>query len=93
LQTDREELNGNMKTNQATVHVTIEETRLAIEAAKWKFHLQLEELEARVEQRRRTGACSNASQPPNFDGTTSLAVFRRQFEIVAEHNFWTHQEI
>jgi hypothetical protein len=28
-------------------------------------------------------------QIPKFDGSTSWAVFRRYFEIIAEHNGWT----
>jgi hypothetical protein len=87
---DRKELNANMKPNQATVHATIEETRLAIETAKREFQSQLEEVEARVERTRRT--CASAAQLPKFDGTTSCAVFRRQFETVKEHNCWTPQE-
>jgi hypothetical protein len=78
-ETDRKELNANMKPNQATVHATIEETCLAIEAAKREFQSQLEEVEARVEWRRQTGACASAALQPKFDGTTSWAVFRRQF--------------
>jgi hypothetical protein len=34
----------DMKTNQATVHATVEETRLAIEAAKSEYQSQLEEV-------------------------------------------------
>ncbi|KAJ4438192.1 hypothetical protein ANN_14131 [Periplaneta americana] len=29
---------------------------------------------------------------PKFDGTTSWAIFRRQFEAIAEHNGWTPAE-
>jgi hypothetical protein len=92
VETDRKELNANMKTNQAMVHAAIEETRLTIEAAKCEFQSQLEEVDARIERRRRTGACASAAQPPKFDGTTSWALFRRQFETVAEHNCWAPQE-
>jgi hypothetical protein len=33
-----------------------------------------------------------AAKPTKFDGTTSWAMFRCQFETVGEHNCWTHQE-
>jgi hypothetical protein len=54
----------------------------------------LKEVGARAERGRGTGTGVGAAKPPKFDGTTctSWAVFRRQFEAVAEHNFWTHQE-
>jgi hypothetical protein len=31
------------------------------------------------------------AQPPTFDGITTWSVFRRQFEVVAEHNKWSDQ--
>ncbi|KAJ4449439.1 hypothetical protein ANN_00838 [Periplaneta americana] len=31
-------------------------------------------------------------KPPKFDGTISWAIFRRQFEAIAEHNGWTLAE-
>jgi hypothetical protein len=31
-------------------------------------------------------------QAPTFNGNTSWAVFRRQFETVAEHSHWSDQE-
>jgi hypothetical protein len=68
---------GKGRNRQKTIecqHETIEETRLAIEASKRKFQSQLKE----VERIRRT--CASAAQPSKFDGTTSRAVFRRQFE-------------
>jgi hypothetical protein len=52
----------------------------------------LEEITAEAECGRGTGACASTAQPSKFDGTTSWAVFQRQFETVTEHNCWTHQE-
>lgn len=37
------------------------------------------------------GACASRAQTPIFDGT-SCAVFRSQFETVAEHNHWSPQK-
>jgi hypothetical protein len=53
---------------------------------------KVEEIEAGAERRRGTGTSVGSGKPPKFDGTTSGAVFRRRFEIVAEHNCWTRQE-
>jgi arsenate reductase-like glutaredoxin family protein len=72
-------------TKQGTMEAKMEATRL-------EFQSQLEQVMARSERGRGTGACVNAAQPPKFDGTTSWAVFRRQFESVAEHNCSTRQE-
>jgi hypothetical protein len=33
-----------------------------------------------------------SAKPPKFDGIAAWTVFWRKFEIVAEHNCWTHQE-
>jgi hypothetical protein len=52
----------------------------------------LKEAEARTEQGRGTGIDAGAAKPLKVDGTISWAVFRRQFEAVAEHNCWTRQE-
>jgi hypothetical protein len=34
----------------------------------------------------------SAAQPPTFNGNTSWSVFRRQFEIIADHNQWSDRE-
>jgi hypothetical protein len=41
---------------------------------------------AEVERGRGIGTGAGAMKPPMIDGTTSWAVFRRQFETAAEHN-------
>jgi hypothetical protein len=55
------------------------------------FQTRLEEVEDRAEsgswERIRTKIC--AAQPRKFDGSTSCAVFRRQFKSVKQHNYWT----
>jgi hypothetical protein len=35
---------------------------------------------------------ASASPPPTYNGTTSWSVFRRQSEIVAEHNSWSKRD-
>jgi hypothetical protein len=57
-----------------------------------KFHSQLEGVKAVVEQGSRPTVSTNAAQPPTFNGNTSWSAFRRQFEIVAEHNQWSDRE-
>jgi hypothetical protein len=63
-----------------------------VEATRREIQSQFEEVVARADKRRGTGACKNESQPPKFDGTTLWAVFRRQFETVADNICWTRQE-
>jgi hypothetical protein len=44
----------------------------------------------RAQKRNRNGR--GYGEAPNFYGTTTWAVFRRQFETVEGHNCWTHLE-
>jgi hypothetical protein len=62
------------------------------EATRRELQSQLEAVVTRAEREGEPGACARTAQRPTFDGNTSWAVFRRQFETVAEHNYWTHQE-
>jgi hypothetical protein len=69
----------------------IEATRQDLEATQRDFETQLAAL---VDRRRRAGggnAGANVDKvkPPKFDGSTSWAVFHRQFEAAAIHNDWT----
>lgn len=52
----------------------------------------MEVVEARAECRRGPKVSTSTAQPITFDGTTSWAMFRRQFETIAEHNHWMHQK-
>jgi hypothetical protein len=64
------------------------QTAKALIQATWhEFQMQLKEVEARAECGRGTG--SGLAKPPKFDGTTSWAMFQRQFETVAKHSCWT----
>jgi hypothetical protein len=56
--------------------------------------VRMAEVEARVELGvcGRTGSDAGWAKPPKFDGSTSWAMFRCQFQTVAEHNHWTPRE-
>jgi hypothetical protein len=56
--------------------------------------VRIAEVEARVELGvgGRTGNDAGRAKPPKFDGSTSWAMFRRQFETLADHNHWTPRE-
>jgi gas vesicle protein len=58
------------------------------------LEVRMAEVEARVELGvgGRTGNDAGRAKPPKFDGSTSWAMFRRQFETVADHNRWMPQE-
>jgi hypothetical protein len=50
--------------------------------------------DAEAESCWRAGTGIGVAQPPEFDGSSSWAVFRRQFETVAQaqYNGWTARE-
>jgi hypothetical protein len=56
---------------------------------KREFQALLEAVKAGAERGSGIGGGASKVQPSKFDGTASWAVFRRQFETVAEHNGWT----
>jgi hypothetical protein len=76
--------------SHVALRATIKETRSAIEATKREFQARLEAIEARTEHGRGPGVCAYTVQPTTFDGATSWAVFRLQFETVAERTHWSH---
>jgi hypothetical protein len=57
-----------------------------------ELQARLEAVETRTERENTPAVGAIAALPPSFNGTTSLSVFRRQFEIVAEHNRWSNRE-
>jgi hypothetical protein len=69
----------------------VHETRSETEAPQREFQSRLEVAVATAGRESGPGACASTAQPPIFDGTTSWAVFRRQFESVVEHNLWSSQ--
>jgi hypothetical protein len=62
------------------------------ETARRDFQTQLKEVETGAQCGRCTGNGAGAAKPPNFDGTTSWAMFRPQFGTAEDHNCWTRQE-
>jgi hypothetical protein len=57
-----------------------------------KSQCQPEEVKAVAQPGSRPTVGTNAAQPTAFNGNTSWSAFRRQFEIVAEHNQWSDRE-
>jgi hypothetical protein len=76
----------------AKTHGTFNETRSQIQANKRELQARLEAVESRAELGRAQGVGTSTYQPPSFIGNTSWAVFRRQFETVAEHNRRSEKE-
>jgi hypothetical protein len=77
--------------NQAT-QATRKESLANIEAARCEFLSHLEDVETWAENGRGIQNSVREVEPPIFPGTSSWTVFRRQFDIVLEYNFWTHQK-
>jgi hypothetical protein len=61
------------------LQVEIQTMKAVTEATRHEFQTQLTEVDARAEHER-------AVKPLKFNRTTSWAVFRRQFETIAQHN-------
>jgi hypothetical protein len=61
---------------------------------KTELETRIAKVEARAELGvgSRIGNDARRAKPPKFDGSTSWAMFRRQFETVADHNCWTSWE-
>jgi predicted nucleic acid-binding Zn-ribbon protein len=76
----------------AKIHGSFNETRTQIEAIERESQARLEAVQARAELEGAQGVGTSTVQPPTFNGNTSCAVFRRQFETVAEHNRLSDQE-
>jgi hypothetical protein len=68
-------------------------TKSLIDTAPRGLEVKMAEVEALVERGRGKGTGAGAAKLPEFNGTTSWAVFRRQPETVAEYNCWTRLEI
>jgi hypothetical protein len=59
---------------------------------KHELQARLEAIVTRTQRGNTQAVGSSAAAPPTFNGTTSWSVFRRQFEIVAEHNRLSNRE-
>jgi hypothetical protein len=60
-------------------------TKTLTDTMRRGLEAKMPEVEAQAE-RGSAGTGADGVKPPKFDGTTSWAVFRRQFETVKEHN-------
>jgi hypothetical protein len=69
--------------------VEVQTTRALTEAIQREFQTPLKEVKAKVKGGSGIGTGADAAKPPKFDGTTSWAMFRCQFETAGEHNCWT----
>jgi hypothetical protein len=57
-----------------------------IEAARYKFQAQVEDVMTWAEHRRRIRNDVSLVERPKFDGPASWTAFRREFDRVANHN-------
>jgi hypothetical protein len=87
------------------IQIETQTTRTLVKDTRGELRMQLEQVEARdackfsryytAEARSELGSCqrtgtgAGVAQTPKFDGLTSWAMFRPQFQTVAEHNGWT----
>jgi translation initiation factor 2B subunit (eIF-2B alpha/beta/delta family) len=83
-----------MELQTAEVSLDARTRKLQEDLIETKHELQarLEAVETRTERGNTPAAGVSAAPPPTFNGSTSWSVFRRQFEIVAEHNRWSNWE-
>jgi hypothetical protein len=65
-----------------------------VEATQHEVLTQLKEVKAWTEcsAYQRTGTGLGAVKPPKFDESASRAVFRLQFDMIAEHKYWAPRE-
>jgi hypothetical protein len=63
-----------------------------IEAYMREFRGRLEDVGTAIQQGGTPAVGTSTVQPPTFKGNTTWSMFRRQFEIVAEHNRWSDRE-
>jgi hypothetical protein len=83
-----------MELQTAEVSLDARTRKLQEDLIETKHVLQarLEAVVRRTERGNTPAAGASAAAPPTFNGSTSWSVFRRQFEIVAEHNRWSNRE-
>jgi hypothetical protein len=93
----------DLNTNRAMFGIEVKTTRKealtqqgileeTTEANKSYFQARLEEDEGRTGGRSTRTVGVGAVQPQYFNENRSSSVFRRQFEIIAEHNQWSDRE-
>jgi hypothetical protein len=71
--------------------IDIQATKTLVETTRRGLETRIAGLKARaeIESCMRTGTDVAATQPAKLDGSTSWAMFRREFVTVEEHNYWT----
>jgi DNA gyrase/topoisomerase IV subunit A len=92
LQTAEVSLDVRTRKLQEDLTETFNKTCAAIEETKHELQAQLEAVETRTEGGNTLTASTSTAPPPTFNRNTTWSVFRRQFEIVAEHNRWSDRE-
>jgi type VI protein secretion system component Hcp len=88
----KNDLHEEARTMKAEIRINQERMEAKTETIRREFQTQLKEVEAGAECGRGTGTGMGAPKSPKFDGTTSWAVFQRQFDTLAEHNCCMCQE-
>jgi hypothetical protein len=69
------------------------QTAKVLNEATWReFQKQLKEVDAWPSAEEEQEPATGVVKPPKFEETTPWALFRRQFETVAEQNCWMHKE-
>jgi hypothetical protein len=92
LQTTEMSLDARTRKLQEDLTETFNKTYAAIEETKHELQARLETVETRTEWGNTATVSTTTAPPPTFNGNTMWSVFRRQFEIVAEHNRWSDRE-
>jgi uncharacterized coiled-coil protein SlyX len=86
-------LDARTRKLQEDLTETFNKTCAAIEETKHELQARLKAVETRTERGNTpTASSSSIAPPPTFNGNTTWSVFRRQFDIVAEHNRWSDRE-
>jgi hypothetical protein len=92
LQTAEVSLDARTRKLEEDLTETFKKTCAAIEETKHELQARLEAAETRTERGNTPTASTRTAPPPTFNGNIKWSVFRRQFEIVAEHNRWSDRE-
>jgi hypothetical protein len=82
-----------LQTAEVSLDARTRKLREDLTETKHELQARLEAVEMRTERGNTPAVGASANPPPTFNGRSTLwSVFRRQFEIVAEHNRWSNRE-
>jgi hypothetical protein len=81
-----------LQTAEVTLDARTRKLQEDLRETKHVLQARLEAVETRTERGNTPAVGASAAPPPTFNGSTLWSVFRRQFEIVAEHNRWSNRE-